>query len=73
MKITWKHGDRTVEFERKSMPPERFTALCKLAGAMIGGVLLLGLVHMVGARAIAWAVGALVAVGFYSLAKEGFR
>lgn len=73
MKITWKHGDRSVEFERKPMPPERFAALCKLAGDMIDGVVLLGLVHMVGARANAWAVGVLVAVGFYSLAKEGFR
>ena len=73
MKITWKHGDRSIEFERKPMPEGRFRALCKLARAMIGGVVLLGLVHMVGGWAIGCAVGALVAVGLYSLVKEGFR
>lgn len=73
MKIAWKRGFRYIEFERKPIPPERFTALCKLVRAMIGGVVVLGLVHMVGAWAIAWAVGALVAVGLYSLVKEEFR
>lgn len=34
MKITWKHGGRSVEFEHQPMPPERFTALCKLAGPL---------------------------------------
>ena len=48
MKITWKHGDRSIEFEHTPMPPERFAALCKLAGAVIGGVVLLGAVRMVG-------------------------
>lgn len=63
MKVTWKHGDRSIEFERQPMPPERFAALCKLAGAVIGGVVLLVAIHEVGIWAIAWAVGALVLVG----------
>ena len=73
MKITWKHGDRSVEFERKPMKEGRFRALCALALAAIVGGAFLGAVAMCGIWAIAWAVGALVAVGFYSLAKEGFR
>ena len=63
MKIVWKHGDRSIEFERQPMPPERFSALCKLAGAVIGGAVLVTLVRMVGTWAIAWAVEALVLVG----------
>ena len=63
MKITWKHGDRSSEVEHQPMPPERFAALCKLAGAVIGGVVLLMAIHEVGIWAIAWAVGALVLVG----------
>ena len=56
MKITWKHGDRSVEFERQPMSPERFNALCKLARAAIGGGVLLG---------------ALVLVGLYRLIRGG--
>ena len=69
MKITWKHGDRSVEFERQPMSPERFNALCKLARAAIGGGVLLGAVRMVGIWAIVWAVGALVLVGLYRLIR----
>lgn len=68
MKVKWKHGDRSVEFERQPMPPERFNALCKLAGAAIGGGVLLGAVYMVGFRAIAAAVVCLILVG---LGKAG--
>ena len=71
MKITWKHGDRSVEFEHQPMSPERFNALCKLAGAAIGGGVLLGAVYMVGIWAIVWAVGALVLVGLYRLIRGG--
>lgn len=67
MKITLKHGDRSIEFEHQPMPPERFTALCKLARAVIGGVVLVGLVHMVGVWAIGWAVGALALMGLYRI------
>lgn len=73
MKITWKHGDRSVEFERQPVPEGRFRALCALALAVIVGGVFLGAVAMCGIWAVAWAVGVLVAVGFYSLAKEGFR
>ena len=71
MKITWKHGDRSVEFEHQPMSPERFNALCKLAGAAIGGGVLLVAVRMVGIWAIVWAVGALVLVGLYRLIRGG--
>ena len=71
MKVTWKHGDRSVEFERQPMSPERFNALCKLARAAIGGGVLLGAVRMVGIWAIVWAVGALVLVGLYRLIRGG--
>ena len=58
---------KVFEYEREPMPPERFSAVCKLAGAAIGGAVLLGAVRMVGIWAIVWAVGALVAVGLYKL------
>ncbi len=64
MKVKWKHGDRSVEFEHQPMPPERFNALCKLAG----GGMLLGAVRMVGFRAIVAAVVCLILVG---LGKAG--
>lgn len=67
MKVVWKHGDRSFEIERAPMPPERFSALTKLAGAAIGGLVLVALVRMVGTWAIAWAVGAMVLVGFGKL------
>lgn len=73
MKIAWKHGDRSIEFERQPMKEGRFQALCALALAVIVGGVFLGTVAMCGIWAVAWAVGVLVAVGFYSLAKEGFR
>lgn len=67
MKITWKHGDRSIEFERQPMPPEKFNVLAKLAGAVIGGVVLLVAVHEVGIWVIAWAAGVGLAVGFGKL------
>lgn len=70
MKITWKHGDRTVEFERKPMPEGRFRALCKLAWGVIGGAVLLVAVRMVGFSVIAAAVAALVLVGLGRLAVD---
>lgn len=67
MKITWKHGDRSIEYEHHPMSEGRFRALCSLALAAIVGGVLLGLVYMVGVWAIAWAVGALVLVGLGKL------
>lgn len=72
MKIAWKHGDRSIEFEHQPMPPEQFSAVCKLAGAAICGAVLVALVHMLDVQGLAWAVGALVLVGVYKLVKEGF-
>ncbi len=71
MKITWKHGDRSIEFEHQPMKESRFRALCSLALAAIGGGVLLGAVRMVGIWAIVWAVGALVLVGLYMLIRGG--
>ena len=72
MKITWKHGGRTIEFERQPMPQERFTALCKLAGGVIGGAVLLALVRMLDVWGLVWTIGALVLVEFYKAFKNGF-
>ena len=68
MRITWKHGNRSIEFERRPMPEGRFRALCSLALADIIGAVLLGAVYMVGFRAIAAAVVCLILVG---LGKAG--
>lgn len=54
-----------IEYKRTPMEPERFTALCKLALAAIGGVVLLGVIALVGFWAIPWSVGALALYGIY--------
>lgn len=72
MKIKLDIENRVVEYEREPMPPERFNAVCKLAGAAIGGAVLLAAIHMVGFWAIPWSVGALVAVGLYQMFKSDF-
>lgn len=73
MKITWKHGDRSIEFECKPIPEGRFRALCKLAGGVIGGVVLLVTVRMVGLSAVVAAVVALLLVGLGRLAADGMK
>lgn len=73
MKITWKHGNRSIEFERKPMPDGRFRALCKLAGGVIGGVVLLVAVRMVGFIAIVAAMVALALVGLGRLAVDAMK
>jgi len=72
MKITLDRTDDDIhiQVERDPMPPERFTALCRLAGDAIGGIVLLGAVRMVGAWVFPWAVGALVAVGLYKIIQS---
>lgn len=70
MKIKIDVDDRHFEYEREPMPKERFCVLCKLAGAAIGGAVLLGAIRMVGVWAIAWAVGALFLVGLYKVMKD---
>ena len=73
MKITWKHGDRSIELERKPMPEGRFRALCKLAWGIIGGAVLLVAIRMVGFIAIVAAVAALLLVGLGRLAVDAMR
>ena len=63
-------GDVHMEVERNPMPPERFKAVYKLVSAAIGGVVLLGAIHMIGAWAIAWSVVALVMVGIYKVISK---
>ena len=70
MKITWKHGDRSIEFERQPMREGRFRALCSLALAAIVGGVFLGTVALVGVWAIVWAVGVFVLYGLYQGIKE---
>lgn len=70
MKITWRHGDRSIEFECKPVPEGRFRALCKLAWGAIGGVVLLMAVRMVGLSAVVAAVVALALVGLGRLAVD---
>lgn len=70
MKITWKHGDRSVEYEHQPMKEGRFRALCKLAWGVIGGAVLLVAVRMVGFSAIAAAVVVAVLVGLGRLAGD---
>jgi len=65
MKIRLEHNGTILEVERRPMPESRFRALCALGFAAIAGGVLLGLVHMVGAWAIAGALGALGMVGVY--------
>lgn len=47
MKITWRHGDRSIEFEHQPMEPEKFAALSRLALVTIGGGMLLGAIALV--------------------------
>ena len=70
MKLTWKHGSRSFDLERQPMSPDRFAALCKLAGAVIGGGVLLALVHMLDVWGLVWAVAALVLVGLGRMAGD---
>lgn len=72
MKIKFDFGGKVFEFEKEPMMQERFSAVCKLAGAAIGGGVFLGIVHLVGFWAVPWAVGDLALVGAYKLLKAGF-
>lgn len=70
MKIRFDLDGKIFEYEKEPMTQERFKVVCKLAGAAIGGGVLLGAIHLVGFWVIPWAVGALVAVGLYKLMKD---
>ncbi len=70
MKIHLEYNGVVLKFERTRMPEGRFRALCCLALVAIAGGVLLGAIRMVGIWAVVWAVGALVAVGFYKMAQN---
>ncbi|MDE7002939.1 MAG: hypothetical protein K2P08_00780 [Oscillospiraceae bacterium] len=70
MKIIWKHGDRSIEYEHYPMPEGRFRALCSLALAAIIGGVFLGAVVLVGVWAIVHAVVALVVYGIYRIIQS---
>ena len=67
MRIRLEHNGTVFEFERRPMEIGRFAILCKLAGAVIGGAVLVALVHMLGVWGIVWPVGVLVLIGLYKL------
>ena len=67
MRIRLEHNGTVFEFERRPMEIGRFTVLCKLAGAAVGGAVLVALVHMLGVWGIVWPVGVLVLIGLYKL------
>ncbi len=73
MKICLEYGEVRLKIVRNPMPEGRFRALCCLALVAIAGGVLLGAIRMVGIWAIVWAVGALVAVGFYKSMVEAFK
>lgn len=72
MKIHFEHKSTVFEVESQPMPPERFTAVCGLIGAVIGGGVLLGLVYLLGLFGLIWSLVGLVAAGGYRLIKGGF-
>lgn len=63
MRVYLEHNGTIFDYEREPMSTDRFRAVCGL-------IALLGAVHAVGVWAIAWAVGALVAVGAYKLIQS---
>ena len=63
MRVHLEHNGTIFDYEREPMPTDRFWAVCGL-------IALQGAVHAVGVLAIAWAVGALVAVGAYKLIQS---
>ena len=67
MRIRLEHNGTVFEFERRPMEIGRFTVLCKLAGAAVGGAVLVALVRMLGVWGIVWPVGVLVLIGLYKL------
>ena len=67
MRIRLEHNGTVFEFERRPMEIGRFAILCKLAGAVIGGAVLVALVRMLGVWGIVWPVGVLVLIGLYKL------
>ena len=72
MKIRLEHNGTVFEFERRPMEIGRFALLCQLAGAAVGGAVLVALVHMLGVWGLVWSLAGLVLVGVYRLIRGGF-
>ena len=72
MRIRLEHNGTVFEFERRPMEIGRFAILCKLAGAVIGGAVLVALVRMLGVWGLVWSLAGLVLVGVYRLICGGF-
>lgn len=69
MKIHFEHKSTVFEFERRPMPEGRFRALCTLILSVIGGAVLLGLVHMLDIWGL---VLTLAGMALYKLVREDF-
>ena len=65
MKIKLEMDGKSFEYEREPMPPERFSALCRLAGGAIAGAVLLGAMRLDSLLTIVGAVVALILYGLY--------
>lgn len=70
MKITLAHGDTYLEITRCPLSKKRFKCVYRLAGAAIGGAVLVALVHMLGLWGLLWSLAGLVLVGLYRLLSE---
>ncbi len=70
MKVRLERNGIVFEYEKAPLPPERFRAVCRLAGVLIAGVVFLTALRLVGVAAVFGALGALLMVGLYNLAKE---
>ena len=72
MKIHLELFGVVIEYRRTPMEPERFAALCKLAGFAIYGCAVVALVHMLDVWGLVWSLAGLVAAGVYKLIRGGF-
>lgn len=72
MRIRLERNGTLFELERRPMEIGRFALLCRLAGAAIGGAVLVALVHMLGLWGLIWSLVGLVLVGVYRLIRGGF-
>ena len=67
MRIILSLGDSYLEIERRPLSKKRFKCVCRLAGAAIGGAVLVALVHMLGLWGLLWPLAGMVLVGLYRL------
>lgn len=57
MKIRFERGDTTFEVEKDPMPPERFKAVCALAGAAVYAGLVIGVAALCGGWGVVAVMG----------------